>query len=152
MSAAGRTSERVLRGVDRALELAGWTLALMLAIMMFVGPQVVAEDKPAEEGGESAGAAPYASQSGDGGTAADDGGEGAAADGEAVFADSCGSCHTLSAAGTSGSSGPNLDETSLDASAITGIVSDGRGTMPGFAGDLSEDEIAAVAEFVAGAN
>ncbi len=143
----------MLGGVDRALELAGWALALMLVIMMFVGPQVVAEDKPADQGGESAGSAPYADQA-----AADDGGGGAsgggdaAADGETVFTDSCGSCHTLSAAGTSGSIGPNLDDTSLDASAIEGIVTDGTGSMPAFGDALSAEEIAAVAEFVAGAN
>ena len=143
----------MLGGVDRALELAGWALALMLVIMMFVGPQVVAEDKPAEQGGEAAGAAPYADQAaaGDGGGAAS-GDEGAASDGEAVFTDSCGSCHALSAAGTSGSIGPNLDDTSLDASAIEGIVTDGTGSMPAFGDTLSAEEIAAVAEFVAGAN
>ena len=129
----------MLGGVDRALELAGWTLALMLVIMMFVGPQVIAEDKPADQGGEAAGSAPYADQA-------------AASDGETVFTDSCGSCHALSAAGTSGSIGPNLDDTSLDASAIEGIVADGTGSMPAFGDALSEDEIAAVAEFVAGAN
>ena len=69
-----------------------------------------------------------------------------------MFTDSCGSCHALSAAGTSGSIGPNLDDTSLDASAIEGIVTDGTGSMPAFGDALSEEEIAAVAEFVAGAN
>ena len=136
----------MLGGVDRALELAGWALALMLVIMMFVGPQVVAEDKPADQGGESAGSAPYGDQA-----PADDG-EGAATEGETVFTDNCGSCHTLSAAGTSGSIGPNLDDTSLDASAIEGIVEDGTASMPAFGDALSEEEIAAVAEFVAGAN
>ena len=71
----------MLGGVDRALELAGWALALMLVIMMFVGPQVVAEDKPADQGGESAGSAPYGDQA-----EADDGG-GAATEGETVFTD-----------------------------------------------------------------
>lgn len=134
----------MLRGADRTLELVGWALAVLFVVMMFAGPQVVAEDKPAEQSSEAAGAAPYASQG--------EGGEGSkAADGEAVFADTCGGCHTLSAAGTSGTTGPNLDEVSLDASAIEGIVRDGRGGMPAFGGDLSDDEIAAVAAFVAGA-
>jgi mono/diheme cytochrome c family protein len=144
----------MLGGIDRGLELAGWTLALFLVIMLFVGPQVIAEDKPAEEGGEAAGAAPYADQadtSGDQTGGGDDGGGGeAAADGEALFTDNCGSCHTLSAAGTSGSVGPNLDDTSLDAAAIESIVRDGSGSMPAFGGDLSDAEITAVAEFVAG--
>jgi mono/diheme cytochrome c family protein len=134
----------VLRGADRTLELVGWALAVLFVVMMFAGPQVVAEDKPAEKSSEAAGAAPYASQGASG--------EGSkAADGEAVFTDNCGSCHTLSAAGTSGTTGPNLDGVSLDTGAIEGIVRDGRGGMPAFGGDLSDDEIAAVAAFVAGA-
>jgi mono/diheme cytochrome c family protein len=134
----------MLRGADRTLELLGWALAVLFLIMMFVGPQVVAEDKPAEQNPEAAGAAPYAGQKA--------GGKGSeAVDGQTVFTDTCGGCHTLSAAGTSGTSGPNLDGVSLDAGAIEGIVREGRGGMPAFGGDLSEDEIAAVAAFVAGA-
>ena len=69
---------------------------------------------------------------------------------KSVFAGTCGSCHTLSAAGTSGSVGPNLDGTSRDAAAIEGIVRDGTGTMPSFGDKLSAEEIRAVAAFVAG--
>jgi mono/diheme cytochrome c family protein len=134
----------MLHGADRTLELLGWALAVLFVVMMFVGPQVIAEDKPAEQSSEAAGAAPYAGQSA--------GGEGSeAADGKAVFTETCGGCHTLSAAGTSGTSGPNLDGVSLDAGAIEAIVREGRGGMPAFGGDLSDDEIAAVAAFVAGA-
>ncbi len=135
----------MLRDVDKTLELVGWALAALLVIMLFVGPQVVAEDKPADQGGEAAGAAPYADQAGgaDGGAPA--------ADGQAVFTDTCGACHTLTAAGTSGVSGPSLDGVGLDAAAIEAIVSEGRGGMPAFGGELSEAEISAVAEFVAGA-
>jgi sulfite dehydrogenase len=141
----------MLRGVDRALELAGWAFALMLAIMLIVGPKVIAEDRPADEGGEAAGSAAYGEQAGasDDSATTDDGGT-AAPDGEALFTERCGSCHTLSAAGTSGSAGPNLDETRLDAAGIEDIVSNGVGSMPSFEGDLSDDEIAAVASFVAG--
>lgn len=144
----------MLHGVDRTLELLGWVLATLLVVMMFVGPQVVAEDK----GGDAAGAAPYAgNDAGDdaGGGDTEGGGAGggggaAAADGKAVFTERCGSCHTLSAAGTSGAVGPNLDGVGLDAGAIEAIVTEGRGGMPAFGEDLSEEEIAAVAEFVAG--
>jgi cytochrome c550 len=136
----------MLNGIDKLLELAGWTIALMLVIMMFVGPQVIAEDKPAESGGESAGASPYADDEDTGG--GDSGGGETAADGEALFTDNCGSCHTLSAAGTSGASGPNLDDTALDAAAIEAIVRDGSGTMPAFGGELSDAEITAVSAFV----
>jgi mono/diheme cytochrome c family protein len=137
----------MLRGIDSVLEVLAWSLVVFFAIMLFVGPQVIAEDKP---DAEDAAAAAKARDGGgaDGGGQADEGAP--AVDGEAVFADTCGSCHTLSAAGTSGTTGPNLDDVSLDAGAIEGIVRDGRGSMPGFGDQLSDDEIAAVAEFVAG--
>jgi cytochrome c6 len=134
----------MLRGVDTLLELAGWTVALFFVILLFVGPRVVAEDKPEAQGADEAGAAPYADQPSGGGPG------GAGPDGRAVFTDNCGSCHTLSAAGTSGTRGPNLDDTSLDAAAIEDIVRDGSGGMPAFGGDLSDEQISAVAEFVAG--
>ncbi|HEX2110206.1 MAG TPA: cytochrome c [Gaiellaceae bacterium] len=78
------------------------------------------------------------------------GGDGAA-DGERVFASAgCASCHTLSAAGATGTVGPNLDETQLSEEEIAQVVTNGRDGMPSFAGQLSEDEIRAVAAFVAG--
>jgi mono/diheme cytochrome c family protein len=129
----------VLAGVDRGLALVSWIAAAALVLMLFIGPQVVAEDeeKPTRE---AAGAAPYA------------GGEqpsGESVDGKTVFVDRCGSCHTLGAAGTSGQVGPSLDGTSLRAPAIEAIVRAGRGGMPAFEGELSDAEIAAVADFVA---
>lgn len=132
----------MLRGIDTALELLGWSLAVFFVVLLFSGPQVVAEDKPESS---EAGAAPYAGQAGQ------DAEESAPApEGEVIFTDTCGSCHTLSAAGTSGTRGPNLDDTALDAAAIEGIVRDGTGGMPAFGEDLSDDEITAVAEYVAG--
>ncbi len=113
----------MLRGVDRTLELAGWILAAALVVMLFVGPQLVAEDKPAATG----------------------------EDGDVVFTGTCGSCHTLAAAGTKGTLGPKLDGISLDASQIESVVRDGTGRMPGFHGALSDSEVAAVAAYVAGA-
>jgi mono/diheme cytochrome c family protein len=145
----------MLRGTDAVLEVLGYALVVFFVIMLFVGPQVIAEDKPDKEDAAAAAAA----RDGGGGAAdqgggeADQGGGAAAApaaDGKAVFTDTCGGCHTLSAAGTSGTTGPNLDDVSLDAGAIEGIVRDGRGGMPSFGGNLSDDEIAAVAAFVAG--
>jgi len=135
----------MLRAVDAVLEVLAWSLVVFFVVMMFAGPKVIAEDKPDKEDAAAAAAA----RDGGGG-----GGEQqeapVAVDGKAVFSDNCGSCHTLSAAGTSGTTGPNLDDVSLDAGAIEGIVRDGRGGMPSFGGNLSDDEIAAVAAFVAG--
>jgi sulfite dehydrogenase len=71
-------------------------------------------------------------------------------DGAAVFASAgCGSCHTFTPAGSSGSVGPNLDDTSFSVDAIEERVRNGSGPMPAFEGDLSDAEIAAVAEYVA---
>jgi cytochrome c6 len=134
----------MLRGIDSVLEVLAWSLVVFFAIMLFVGPQVIAEDKPDKE---DAAAAAKARDKGGGGGQADEGAP--AVDGKAVFADTCGGCHTLSAAGTSGTTGPNLDGVSLDAGAIESIVRDGRGGMPALGDQLSDDEIAAVADFVA---
>ena len=75
--------------------------------------------------------------------------EGDAAKGEAVFASAgCGGCHTLEAAGSSGSVGPNLDDSKPDAALVVDRVTNGRGAMPSFGGQLSEQEIADVAQYV----
>jgi cytochrome c5 len=79
------------------------------------------------------------------------GGGGGAAQGEEVFASAgCANCHTLEAAGATGTIGPNLDETQLGEDEIVQVVTNGRDGMPSFAGQLSEEEIQAVAAFVAG--
>jgi cytochrome c oxidase subunit 1 len=71
--------------------------------------------------------------------------------GEAVFAEAgCGSCHTLSAAGSRATVGPNLDETTLDVRAIEARIRTGGGAMPAFEGRLSDEEIRQVAAFVKG--
>lgn len=70
--------------------------------------------------------------------------------GAKVFADAgCGGCHTLGAAATNGTAGPNLDETKPDAARVERQVRNGGGGMPSFRDRLSDGEIAAVAKFVA---
>jgi mono/diheme cytochrome c family protein len=128
----------VLRKLDRFVAPLSWIVAAAFALMLLVGPQVVAEDK-AESTAAAAGSSPYAQPDGGGG----------ASDGATVFSDHCGSCHTLSAAGTSGQVGPNLDDSSLDAAAIEATVRDGRGAMPAFGDSLSDADIEAVAAYVA---
>ncbi|MGK2878620.1 MAG: c-type cytochrome [Solirubrobacterales bacterium] len=72
-------------------------------------------------------------------------------DGKAIFSDAgCAGCHALSAAGSNGGSGPDLNSTSLTAAEIATQVEQGGGGMPGFAGDLTAQQIKAVSEFVAG--
>jgi cytochrome c553 len=109
-------------------------VVIMLATVEIVGEAHEAEG--AEEGGESVPAE------------TDGGGGGDAAAGEAIFVESCGSCHTLEEAGTSGTVGPNLDDSTLDLQAVVEQVTNGGGAMPPFEGQLSEEEIQNVSAFV----
>lgn len=70
------------------------------------------------------------------------------AEGKAVFTANCGACHTLADAGTTGTVGPNLDDVQPSQATVQEIVTDGRGAMPAFGGQLSEAEIDAVAAYV----
>jgi mono/diheme cytochrome c family protein len=75
--------------------------------------------------------------------------EGDPAKGKTVFASAgCGGCHTFSAAGSTGTVGPNLDEASVDFDAAVQQVKNGGGGMPAFGDRLSDQEIADVAAFV----
>jgi cytochrome c6 len=123
-----------LKRVDKVLAVGSWLTAGVLVVMLFLGPAVIANDKAT--GGT--GAAVYAS--------------GAGTDGRTVFKANCGSCHTLSAAGTNGTVGPDLDHTTLSAAEIEATVRGGRGAMPAFAGKLTAAEISAVAAFVHASN
>lgn len=77
----------------------------------------------------------------------------AASPGAKVFADTgCGSCHTLAEAGSTGSVGPKLDGRDYDVAAVRRWVSTGGSGMPSYAGQLSPEEIRAVAGFVAAAS
>jgi cytochrome c553 len=80
-----------------------------------------------------------------------DGDDGDGGPGAKVFADAgCGSCHTFEAAGSSGTVGPDLDEASPSFDEVVRKVKSGGGGMPSFEGELSEQEIRDVAEFVSG--
>jgi cytochrome c553 len=74
--------------------------------------------------------------------------EGDAAAGKVVFTTNCGGCHVLSDAGTSGTVGPNLDDSQPDAALVVDRVTNGQGVMPPFAGTLTEQQIADVAAYV----
>jgi mono/diheme cytochrome c family protein len=117
----------MLARVDRVVAVASWVAAALVALMLLIGPRLVAEDESKPAGGATAG-------------------------GKTVFLANCGSCHTLTAAGTSGQVGPSLDGVPLSAAEVEAIVQGGRGgIMPAFGGELSTEEISAVADFVAGA-
>jgi cbb3-type cytochrome c oxidase subunit III len=74
---------------------------------------------------------------------------GGGADGKAIFSSSCASCHTLAAAGSNGTIGPNLDDSKPTLELAVDRVTNGQGVMPSFKDQLSEQEIQAVAKFVA---
>jgi sulfite dehydrogenase len=80
--------------------------------------------------------------------------EGGGADlGRQVFLElaepACAICHTLAAAGAAGTIAPSLDELKPSKEAVLAAVAEGIGVMPSYAEKLSEEEIEAVAEYVA---
>ena len=70
-------------------------------------------------------------------------------EGKQIFAGTCGSCHTLADAGTSGTMGPNLDELKPDKDTVLTAIKEAPGSMPP---NLVEGAQAdTVAEYVSGA-
>ena len=69
--------------------------------------------------------------------------------GKAVFESAgCTACHTLSAAGSTGTVGPNLDQAQPSFDLVVQRVTLGQGGMPSFQDQLQPQQIADVAEFV----
>ncbi len=60
----------------------------------------------------------------------------------------CGNCHTLAAAHSTGTIGPNLDTLKPDYRAVTAQVTNGGAQMPPFKSSLSSQQIADVAAYV----
>jgi mono/diheme cytochrome c family protein len=77
------------------------------------------------------------------------GGAAGASDPESLFNANCASCHTLAAAGSTGTIGPNLDQTTLEVAAIEQQIRRGGGGMPAFEGTLPDRQIEALARFIA---
>jgi cytochrome c6 len=72
---------------------------------------------------------------------------GGGASGEQLFTSSCGSCHTLSAAGTSGEFGPNLDQLKPSEQTVLNAIKTAPGAMP--PGLYYGADAKAVAQYVA---
>jgi cbb3-type cytochrome c oxidase subunit III len=72
-----------------------------------------------------------------------------ATDGKSIFTANCASCHTLKAAGATGTVGPNLDQLKPSLPIVQHQVEVGGGVMPAFKGTLTQTQIDAVAKFVA---
>jgi cytochrome c553 len=71
--------------------------------------------------------------------------------GRQIFVDNCASCHTLADAGTTGTIGPNLDESQPPVDLVVDRVTNGQGAMPSFEGTLTEEQIEEVATYVSAA-
>ncbi|MXO66652.1 c-type cytochrome [Altericroceibacterium endophyticum] len=70
--------------------------------------------------------------------------------GRQLFQDwSCGACHVLHDAGGHGQAGPSLDQGHRSIQYIAGRIANGGGPMPPFAGSLNDDEIEALAIYIA---
>jgi mono/diheme cytochrome c family protein len=112
----------MLRALDRGLTVICVAAAAFVVVLLFAGPSLIGANKSNADGQTS---------------------------GPVIFKTAgCGGCHTLKAAGASGSVGPNLDQLRPSAADVSLIVRSGRGTMPSFANKLSDAQIAAVAGYV----
>ena len=60
----------------------------------------------------------------------------------------CSSCHTLADAGSEAHIGPNLNEIRPEKTTIMNAVTHGIGVMPAYEGQLTSEEIEAVAHYV----
>jgi mono/diheme cytochrome c family protein len=69
--------------------------------------------------------------------------------GKQVFTSAgCGGCHVLADAGSTGTVGPNLDQAKPPLDLVVDRVTNGKGTMPSFSGQLTPKQIADVAAYV----
>ena len=114
--------------IDRILAPVTWLVAAFAVAVLLIGPELVGAEKPP----------PTTQQV-----------EATATSGKEVFTTNCGGCHTLADAGTSGASGPNLDDAAPDAATVKAYARGGGGGMPAFGDTLSNAEIDAVAAYVA---
>jgi len=81
---------------------------------------------------------------------ADKGAETALQEGHALFdTHICGTCHALGDAGASGAIGPSLDHRpDLTRAFIVERVTHGQGAMPPFEGQMSDEEIGKLADYI----
>ncbi|BBC73891.1 conserved hypothetical protein [Altererythrobacter sp. B11] len=70
--------------------------------------------------------------------------------GRQLFSDwSCGACHSLADAGGVGHIGPSFDgDSNLTVDFAVGRITDGQGAMPGFGGQLTDEEIHLLAQYI----
>jgi mono/diheme cytochrome c family protein len=115
-------------------------------------PKCVSTPMPANivKGQDAIDVAAYvASVAGQGGFSTGGGFASLGTDGAKIFKGAgCAGCHTLAAAGSTGTTGPNLDQLEPDEATVAHQVMVGGGKMPAFQGKLSPAQIQAVAQYV----
>lgn len=139
-----------------------WLAVAAVLVVFGLGiPALVIDDHKAETaagsgtseeaagGGGTTESAGGGEQAGGGTTSGGGGGSSASQEGKLIFTQSCGTCHTLSDAGTNGTVGPNLDELAPDRARVLSAIENGgagTGAMP--ANIVTGAEAEAVAEYV----
>lgn len=127
------------------------SLLVLLAIAALAGGLLAVAIAVADVTGGGPGAVPttsyaYTAPSGTGASPPPAGGT---AVGKQVFQTAgCASCHTLADAASSGNVGPNLDDARPSFDRVVDRVTNGRGVMPPFKGQLSDQQIKDVATYV----
>ena len=115
----------MLNVLDRGLAVVCAVAAALVLVLLFAGPGLIGAKKKNAPQGTTA------------------------ISGVQLFkSEGCGGCHTLKAAGASGAVGPNLDQVRPDSATVIAIVRSGGGSMPSFAGKLSDAQISALASYV----
>ena len=138
----------MLRVFDRGLAVVSWIAAALVVVLLFAGPSLIGADKSTPASAPSSGGQSTTGGKSTAGGKTNTGGQSTNA-GAAVFTSAgCSGCHTLKAAGASGSVGPDLDQVRPTAAAVASIVKSGGGAMPSFTGKLNDAQIAAVAAYV----
>ncbi|MBD2870638.1 c-type cytochrome [Paenibacillus arenilitoris] len=123
-----------------------WTAVIVLAIGLTACGGNAANDQTNETNNGTNGAA----NGTNGDTGAGDGGDAVnAAEAESLYAQNCVSCH---AADLSGGMGPDLQHVGAEMSVeeIHAQISNGGNGMPAYKGQLPEEQIAALSEWLAG--
>jgi cytochrome c553 len=135
----------------------GWYVTLCVLFFVAMLSAVIVFGREAKEAGgaeqqTTTSAAPSTNSSGGGGGGGGGGAPKVVGDptaGKAVFASAgCNGCHTLKAASSHGTIGPNLDQLKPAEDVVKNQVIHGGGPMPAFGGKLSAKQIQDVSAFV----
>jgi mono/diheme cytochrome c family protein len=130
--------------------------AVIVGFGLGIPALVIDDNRKSEGGGGGTAAAETGGTTGGEGAASgkeaaggESGGGGGSDEGKLIFTQTCGTCHVLQDAGTSGAVGPSLDTLKPDKARVEAAIENGgagSGQMP--AGLLAGQEATAVAEYV----